>query len=70
MVSIHIVPIAVILIISIVCFIFRFKREILYLLPVPHSEAFALPISVERATQKPHADMYITNCYINSCNDT
>ncbi len=31
-----------------------------------HNLAFALPISVERATQKPHADMYITNHYINS----
>ena len=30
MVSIHRVPIAVILIISIVCFIFRFKREALH----------------------------------------
>ncbi|WP_277016275.1 hypothetical protein [Prevotella corporis] len=29
------------------------KRGSLYLLPVPLLEAFALPISVERATQKP-----------------
>ena len=36
------------------------------LLPVPLFEAFALPINVERATQKPHADMYITNHYTNS----
>ena len=31
----------------------RKKRGSLYLLPVPLLEAFALPISVERATQKP-----------------
>ena len=43
MASIHIVPVIVYLIIRVICFIFRFKRENLYLLLVSHSEALALP---------------------------
>lgn len=37
-------------------------RESLYLLLVPLVEAFALPGLVERATQKPHANMIYTQC--------
>lgn len=41
MVSIHRVPVDVLLIISVVCFIFRFKTWN-QLLSVPHSEALAI----------------------------
>ena len=36
------------------------KRESLYLSSVPHCEALVLPISVERTTQKPHAEHICT----------
>ena len=39
MVSFHIVPVIVYLIIRVISYAFRFKREILYLLPVPRFEA-------------------------------
>ena len=39
MVSIHIVPVIVYLIIRVISFIFRFKREIMYLLLVTRFEA-------------------------------
>ena len=67
MVSIHRVSIAVILIISIVCFIFRFKRESPYLLLVPLSEAFALPKHYRTSNAEASRCMYITNLYTNSC---
>ena len=59
MVSIHRVPVDVLLIISVVCFIFRFKREaqhicslhILRLLRIAH-------LVGNEQRQKPHADMY------------
>ena len=35
------------------------KRGSLYLLLVPHAEALALPLVVERATQKPTPNMLI-----------
>ena len=35
------------------------KRGSLYLLLVPHAEALALPLVVERATQKPTPNMYL-----------
>ena len=47
MVSIHDVPFAVILIISIVCFMFRFKREAQHCRSLHGLKAFALPLSVE-----------------------
>ena len=39
------------------CYIQK-KRGSLYLLHVPHFEAFALPSLIERATQKPTLCMY------------
>lgn len=40
------------------------KRESPYSLLVPRFEALVLPLGVERATQKPHADMlYISLQY-------
>lgn len=52
MVSIHGVPVNVLLIISVVYLIFRFKRGNC-LSSVPLSEAFALPDTVEQTTLEP-----------------
>lgn len=35
-----------------------YKKRGDWLLPVPHTEALRLPYSQERATLRPHADMY------------
>ena len=51
MVSIHRVLVDVLLIISVVCFMFRFKRGASLSL-VPRVKAFALPRLSKRATQK------------------
>ena len=56
MVSIHRVPVNVLLIISVVYLIFRFKREARRSLH--SSRLLALPFLSKRATLKPHADMY------------
>lgn len=52
MVSIHIVPVIVYLIIRVISCIFRFKRGNC-LLPVPRSEALALPNPIEQTTLEP-----------------
>ena len=61
MVSIHIVPIAVILIISIVCFIFRFKRGASLML-VPRCKGLRIARIVETSNAESPTPMniYIT----------
>ena len=56
MVSIHIVPVIVCLIIKVIFSTFRFKREARRSLH--SSRLLALPFLSKRATLKPHADMY------------
>ena len=54
MVSIHIVPVIVCLIIKVISSTFRFKREASELSPAPRSEAPRnVPCLSKRATQKP-----------------
>ena len=53
MVSNHRVSVYVFLIISVVCFIFRFKRGELYLSLVSPHKAFALPTQSETSNAEP-----------------
>ena len=55
MVSIHMVSVSVQLIISLVYFIFRFKREALHCRSLHVLRLLELPCKSERATSKPHA---------------
>ena len=69
MVSIHRVSVDVLLIISVVCFIFRFKREALHCRSFHGLRAFALPLFYETSNKrKPHAVcIYQQPDYAQSC---
>ena len=49
------------------CVIKTKKREGPLSVTRPAFRGSGMPFTIERATQKPHADMYITNHYTNSC---
>ena len=58
MVSIHIVPVIVYLIIKVISSTFRFKREALHCRSLHTLRLLEMPCLSKRATQKPHACMY------------
>ena len=59
MVSIHRVPVDVSLIINVVYFTFRFKREALHCRSLHVLRLLRIAHPVETSNAEPHADMYI-----------
>ena len=59
MVSIHRVPVNVLLIISVVYLTFRFKREALHYCSLHVLRLVGMAIAIETSNAKAHADMYV-----------
>ena len=65
MVSIHIVPVIVCLIIKVISSTFRFKREALHCCSLHVLRPFHVPFVIETSNVRPHADMqfFLLSCY-------